>query len=61
MKRNFKIEKNKIIFHFLKKKFERRLQEAIHDTITECKEIAAVDMKRVARIHRNEVDDLNQR
>lgn len=44
-----------------KKNFEQRLQKAIENTTRECEALAAAEAERVARIHKNEVDSLNQR
>ncbi|KXJ25197.1 eukaryotic translation initiation factor 4 gamma [Exaiptasia diaphana] len=44
-----------------RKNFERRLQNAIDDTKRECEALAAAEAERVARIHKSEVDSLNQR
>ncbi|KAK3718266.1 hypothetical protein QZH41_013173 [Actinostola sp. cb2023] len=44
-----------------KKSFDRRLQEAIDDTIKDCEALAAAETVRVAKIHEGEVDILNQR
>ncbi|XP_031555573.1 stress response protein nst1-like [Actinia tenebrosa] len=44
-----------------RKKFERKLKETIDKTTAECNAMAEAEAKRVARIHKNQVEGLNQR
>ncbi|KAL9963987.1 hypothetical protein ACROYT_G027553 [Oculina patagonica] len=44
-----------------RKNAERRRQESIEETKRECESKAAAETARVARIHKNRVDELNQR
>ena len=48
-------------FNFTKKNAERRRQESIEDTKRECESKAAAEAARVGRIHKNRVEELNQR
>ena len=46
---------------FPQKKAERRRQESIEETERECERQAAAEAAKVAAIHRNKCDELNER
>ncbi|XP_070537743.1 uncharacterized protein [Ptychodera flava] len=62
LKRLFAIEKEKAIAEALaiaRKQFQKRLEKEIRKTIAECERIAAEEAARVAKLHQQECDRLN--